>query len=234
MPQEVKSKKWGQHPPDQVDKPGRNDQVRVPVVDGWTQKWLETESETMKISSLVLVTTGLLAATMTGCAGKSTAAGTVNSNFPDVNGSSVSPSASVVPNNQDQVVVVEPGTNGNGAIGQVADQDPSRVFCIIIDPAKGGDANLDVCDPSHLNTETPTASSVCTSTAAPSGCSSHNVGDGPDFCQVTGARDYIFVISNPTANAVSVAYEVIDITGYPHQSCADLNITEDTLLADDF
>jgi len=170
-----------------------------------------------------------------GCSGKAPSAGAINPNFPDLGSGAITPSASVNPNNQDQVVVVEPGSSSqNGVLGQIADQETTHAFCVLIDPAADGNADLEVCDASRVNTETPSVNGICPEADAVSRCASSNTGGGPDFCQVTGARDYVFVIMNPTSQPVSVAYEVVDVTGYPHQSCADLGITENTLQADDF
>ncbi len=167
--------------------------------------------------------------------GKNGSLGSVNPNFPDAASSSIQPSVSVNPNNQEQVTVVEAATDSPGAaIGQIADQDPSRTLCVIIDPKAGEEADLEICEGNKANTETTSASGICPDAVAVTRCASRNVGSGPDFCQVTGAPDYIFVIINPSKQPSTVAYQVIDVTGTPNKSCADLNITEDTIKADDF
>src|SRR6185503_3924808 len=100
------------------------------------------------------------------------------------------------------------------------------------DPSSGENADLEVCDSDRVNTETESANGLCPDADVPDRCVSSGAGSGPDFCQVTGAADYAFVLINPTSQAVSVAYQVIDVTGYPNKSCADLNITEDSIQAD--
>lgn len=168
-----------------------------------------------------------------GCGGGN-ARGTVNANFADVSESPVTPSGAIDPDDAEQFAVIEPGPdNQGGKIGTIADQDPSHVLCVLIDPAPGEDADLEVCEADQVNTETGSVEGLCPEADLPSRCASRNAGDGPDFCQVTGAADYAFVIMNLTPQTVSAAYRVVDVTGYPAQSCADLGITEDSITADD-
>lgn len=177
----------------------------------------------------------LLFLSLTISCSKSSQGGLVNTNFPDVATGSIQPSASVDPNNQEQVVVIEPGSdNQGGTIGQIADQDSAHTFCVIMDPAAGNDADLEVCEANRANSETTSVNGICPEAVAVTRCASRNAGSGPDFCQVMGATDYIFVMMNLTGRPVTVAYQVIDVTGTPNKSCADLNITEDTIQADDF
>jgi len=169
-----------------------------------------------------------------GCSGGTSAQGTVNPNFPDVSDTPVTPAGSIDPDDTEQVAVVEPGPdNQGGQIGTIADQDPSHVLCVVIDPASGDDADLEVCESDKVNTETGSVNGLCPEADAVTRCASRNVGDGPDFCGVTGAADYAFVIMNLTPQASQVAYQVVDVTDYPGQSCADLSITEDSIQADD-
>lgn len=172
---------------------------------------------------------------LTGCSGGTKSAGTVNPNFPDVWDGTISPSTSVDTNNLDAVVVVEPGPdNQGGAIGTISEQETSHTLCVIIDPASGNDADLEACEANKANEETTSVNGICPEADAVTRCASHNAGSGPDFCQVTGARDYIFVMMNLTAQPVTVAYQVVDVTSLPNKSCADLGITEETIQADDF
>lgn len=183
----------------------------------------------MRVASLILSLLFSLAA----CSSSSQSPGGVNPNFPDVEG--ISPATSVDSGNLDQVVVVEPGEDGQtGRIGTIPDQDPSRTLCVIIDPAAGDDADIEVCDADRANEETTSINGVCPEADAVTRCASRNPGSGPDFCQVTGARDYVFVIMNLTSQPVTVAYQVVDVTGYPTKSCADLAVTEETIQAEDF
>jgi hypothetical protein len=169
-----------------------------------------------------------------GC-GNDVALGTVNPSFPDLSESSTPPKGSINPDDTEQVTVVEPGPPDQaGKIGTIADRDPSHVLCVLIDPAEGEDANLEVCDANRVNTETESASGLCPDVEAEDACASNKTGSEPDFCEVTGATDYAFVLINPTSRAVSVAYQVVDVTGYPNKSCGDLNITEDSIRADDY
>ena len=169
------------------------------------------------------------------CSGGTKSAGTVNPNFPDVWDGAISPSTSVDTNNLDAVVVVEPGPeNQGGAIGAISEQETSHTLCVIIDPAAGDDSDLEVCEADKANDETTSVNGICPEADAVTRCASRNAGSGPDFCQVTGARDYIFVMMNLTAQPVTVAYQVVDITSLPNKSCADLAITEETIQADDF
>lgn len=169
-----------------------------------------------------------------GCNSPSASTGGVNPNFPDIGESAVSPSASVDPNDQGQVILVEPGEDyPSGAIGYIADQDPTWILCVIVDPAADGNTDLEVCDADQANTETTSINAVCPESEAASRCSSSGGGSEPDFCEVTGARDYLFVVRNPTSDPVRAAYQVVNVTEYPNPSCADLDITEETILADD-
>lgn len=169
-----------------------------------------------------------------GCNSPSASTGGVNPNFPDIGEEAVSPSASVDPNDQGQVILVEAGEDEpSGAIGHIADQDPTWVLCVIVDPAADGNTDLEVCDADQANTETASINAVCPVSEAASRCSSGGGGSQPDFCEVTGARDYLFVVRNPTPETVRAAYQVVNVTGYPSLSCADLDITEETILADD-
>jgi hypothetical protein len=169
-----------------------------------------------------------------GCGGGTDARGTVNPNFEDVEDAPIEPATALEPGNADQVTVIEPGPdNQAGKIGTIADQDPSRVLCVVIDPAAGNDADLEVCEADSVNEETASVNGLCPEADAVTRCASRNAGSGPDFCQVTGAADYAFVIMNLTPEDVTVAYQVVDVTGYPTQSCADLGITEDSIEADD-
>lgn len=183
----------------------------------------------------------LLLMSLTVSCNKSNQGGSVNPNFPDIGNGVISPSASVDTNNQDQVAVIAPGAdNQSGMIGEIADQEASHVFCVIADPANGQDVDLEVCDAARANTETASVNGICpdsvdsTGRASGARCASRNAGSGPDFCQVTGARDYVFVIMNLSAQSVTAAYQVVDVTGQPNKSCADLGITEETIQADDF
>ncbi|HSA59272.1 MAG TPA: hypothetical protein VLJ37_06260 [bacterium] len=168
-----------------------------------------------------------------GCGGGA-ARGTVNANFEDVSEAPVTPAGAIDPDDTEMVTVVEPGPDDQGGkIGTVADQDPSHVLCVIIDPSPGEDADLEVCESDQVNTETASVEGLCPDADRTSRCASRNAGDGPDFCQVTGAADYAFVLMNLTPQTVSAAYRVVDVTGYPAQSCADLNITENSIRADE-
>lgn len=169
------------------------------------------------------------------CSGGTKNSGTVNTNFPDATGEAISPSTSIETTNLDAVVVVEPGAdNQGGVIGTVSEQEASHTLCVVIDPAEGDDADLEVCDADKANEETTSVNGICPEADVETRCASRNSGSGPDFCQVTGARDYIFVVMNLTAEPVTVAYQVLDVTGQPNKSCADLAITEETIQADDF
>jgi hypothetical protein len=188
----------------------------------------------MKCSKLARALAVLCLLGAAGCGGNA-ALGTVNPNFPDLSDGSTAPGGSINPDDTEQVAVVEPGPSDQaGKIGTIADRDPSHVLCVVIDPSAGENADLEVCDADRVNTETESVNGLCPDADVASRCASSNAGSGPDFCQVTGASDYAFVLINPTSQAVSVAYQVIDVTGYPNKSCADLNITEDSIRADDF
>lgn len=169
-----------------------------------------------------------------GC-GSNAALGDVNPHFPDAGDGATTPTGAIEADNTDQVTVIEPGPSDQaGKIGTIADQDSTHVLCVVIDPSSGENADLEVCDSNRVNTETESVNGLCPDADVVSRCASSNAGSGPDFCQVTGATDYAFVLMNLSAEAVSVAYQVIDVTGYPGKSCADLNITEDSIQADDF
>jgi hypothetical protein len=161
------------------------------------------------------------------------AGGDLNPNFPDLSNEPVQPTTAIDPDDTDQVTTVEAESDDQaGKIGTIADQDPARVLCVIIDPADGNDADLEVCEADRVNEETDSVNGLCPEADAVSRCASSNSGSGPDFCQVTGAPDYAFVIMNLTSEDVTVAYQVVDVTDQPGQSCADLNITEDSIEAD--
>jgi hypothetical protein len=192
----------------------------------------------MKIFSAILwvlfAYIALLHGGAAGCGGGNAAEGTINPNFADLEDAPVEPAGAVEADNAEQVTVVEPGPdNQAGKIGTVADRDPSHVLCVIIDPKSGDDADLEVCETDEVNQETASVNGLCPEADAVTRCASRNAGDGPDFCQVTGAADYAFVLMNLTSSDVTVAYQVVDVTGYPAQSCADLGITEDSIVSDD-
>jgi hypothetical protein len=72
-----------------------------------------------------------------GC-GSNAVLGTVNPHFPDAGDGPTATTASIDPENTDQVTVIEPGPSDQaGKIGTIADQDPSHVLCVVIDPSAG-------------------------------------------------------------------------------------------------
>jgi len=158
----------------------------------------------------------------------------LNSNFPDLSDDAVEPTTEIVGDNADQVTTVEAtDDNQGGQIGTITDQDPSRILCVIIDPAEGDEAQLEVCELDRVNGETDSINGLCPEADAVTRCASSNDGSGPDFCQVTGETDYAFILMNLSDNDSTIAYEVVDVTDLPGQSCADLGITEDSIQADD-
>lgn len=191
----------------------------------------------MKRTILIFLSTFLLALpfwTGTSGCGSQTAAGTINPHFEDINDEAIPLTSALAPNNSDQVTVVEPGIDNQGAkIGSIADIDPARVLCIVIDPAAGDLADLEVCEAERVNTETQSADGLCPEADAVSRCASRNAGSSPDFCQVTGANDYAFILLNPSPEPVTVAFQVVDVTGSPNQSCEDLKIDENSIFADE-
>jgi len=191
----------------------------------------------MKRTILLFSSTLLLAMpfwTGTSGCGSQTTAGTINPHFDDIDDEAIPPTSALAPDNSDQVTVVEPGIDNQGAkIGSIADIDPSRVLCVVIDPAAGDLADLEVCEAERVNTETQSADGLCPEADAVSRCASRNVGSGPDFCQVTGANDYAFILINPSAQPSTVAYQIVDVTDSPSQSCADLTIDEGSIETDE-
>lgn len=170
---------------------------------------------------------------LSGC-GSVPVGGQVNEHFLDVSETPTEPTASIDKLNTDQVTVVEPDIENKGAkIGTIADIDPAHVLCVVIDPADGDLADLEVCAADKINTETQSAEALCPEADQPSRCASLNGGSGPDFCEVTGSTDYAFVLLNLSAKESTIAYQVIDVSGYPNRSCEDLNITESSIAADE-
>lgn len=158
----------------------------------------------------------------------------LNPNFPDLSDKEVEPTTEIVGDNGDQVTTVEATSdNQGGQIGTITGQDPSHVLCVIIDPSAGDEAELEVCELDRVNGETDSINGLCPEADAVTRCASSNAGSGPDFCQVTGETDYAFILMNLSDNDATIAYEVVDVTDQPGQSCADLNITEDSIQADD-
>ena len=158
----------------------------------------------------------------------------INPNFPSLSESPIAPATAIDPNNDVQVVTIEAGEGDqNGEIGYVEAQDPSHVFCVIIDPKEGNSADLEVCEKDKANPDADSVNGICPEADQVTRCASSNEGSVPDFCSVTGAADYAIIIKNLTSEAVHVAYQVIDVTAQPTQSCADLSITENSILTDD-
>jgi hypothetical protein len=158
----------------------------------------------------------------------------LNSNFPDLQDDPVEPTTEIIGDNTDQVVTIEAtGDNQAGLIGTFEGQDASHTFCVILDPAAGDEIQLEVCELDRVNSETDSINGLCPEADAVSRCASSNDGSGPDFCQVTGESDYAFILMNLSDADATVAYEVVDVTDLPGQSCADLGITEDSITADD-
>jgi hypothetical protein len=187
------------------------------------------------IALSVFATLGLTLSTLgftVSCGGN--AASNVNSNFPSIPGEPIPVDDSGQPADENQVVAVEPGEGDqNGAIGEIETVTPNQVLCVIIDPASGDLADLEVCEKSRANESADSVNGICPEADRETRCASTNDGSGPDFCQVTGDREYVMVILNLTGQEVTVAFQVIDVTSLPNQSCNDLNITEATLSADD-
>src|SRR4030095_4753395 len=141
---------------------------------------------------------------------------------------------SIDPNNTQQTVTIPAGAGDqNAAIGEVAPVTADRVLCVMIDPRSGEEADLEVCEKSQANPSADSPNGVCPEADQITRCASVNLGSGPDFCQVTGDTEYIFVILNLTSQSSFVAYQVIDVTDLPTQSCAELNSSDASLTADD-
>ncbi|HSA60435.1 MAG TPA: hypothetical protein VLJ37_12215 [bacterium] len=157
----------------------------------------------------------------------------LNPNFPDLSSDPVEPTTEIVGDNTDQVVTINAtADNQGGLIGTFEGQDASHVFCVIIDPAAGDLAELEVCELDRVNADTDSINGLCPEADAVTRCASSNGDSVPDFCQVTGETDYAFILMNLSDQDAKVAYEVVDVTGLPGQSCADLGITEDSIQAD--
>lgn len=180
-----------------------------------------------------------LAIILVGC-GEGFSPEAFNPNFPSLGDTGIQPSASIDPSSEGQVIDVAPSIPSDdtppvveysGAIGTISDQDPENVLCVLID-GEGGNADLAVCEANSANRETTTADHVCPDEIGADHCSSVNEGNEPDYCSVTGARDYVFSIINRGDEEAQVAYQVINVTLLPDQSCEDLNITEDSITAD--
>ena len=163
-----------------------------------------------------------------------------NPNFPSLGDLGIQPTASVDPTSAGQVIDIAPSVPDDtvpntillsGALGAVADQNPEHVICVVTDGA-GGNADLAVCDAETASQEATSADRVCPEETGDSHCVSNNPDEAPDFCEVTGARDYVFSLINRSATEVRVAYQVINVTNLPNKSCDDLNITEDSVTAD--
>ncbi len=166
--------------------------------------------------------------------------GSANPNFPSLGNPGIEPSSSIDSGSSGKVIDIAPtipsdivvaATEYSGAIGSVADQLVEQVLCIIID-GNGGNVDLAVCDAESADAETNSADRVCPDEIGESHCVSVEGGAGPDFCEVSGARDYLFSIINRSATEVLVAYQVIDVTTLSTQSCDDLEINEATVTAD--
>lgn len=158
----------------------------------------------------------------------------VNSNFSAISEEPIPVNTTIEPDNGEQVVMVEPGEGDqNGSIGEIEPVNPNQVLCIIIDPQSGDLADLEVCEKDRANEDADSVNGICPEADQETRCASFNEGSGPDFCQVTGDREYVMLILNFTSEKITVAYQVIDVTDLPTQSCADLNISEDTITADD-
>jgi len=159
--------------------------------------------------------------------------GQFNENFLDIDPNPTEPTANLEENDTAQVVLVEHNLRTNGArIGSIADINPDHVLCLIIDPAEGDLADLQVCEADRLSHDTASADALCPESSANSSCSSHNDLSQPDYCEVTGASDYAFVVINDSLEDSTVAYQVVDVTSTPNKSCSDLKIDEESILAD--
>lgn len=186
------------------------------------------------MTAILLFSAWALVMSASGAGGCGGGGSSLNSNFPDVSDNPVDPTTEIDADNTDQVTTVESESDNNtGQIGTIEGQDASRVFCVIIDPASGDNAELEVCELDRVNADTDSVNGLCPEADAVTRCASSNAGSGPDFCQVTGTTDYAFIIMNLSSEDVTVAYQVIDVTDLPGQSCADLGITEDSIQADD-
>ena len=176
----------------------------------------------------------LVALVFTAACGGGGGGSTINENFPDLSTSAITPSTDLVADDTEQVVLVPAGENEqNGMLGTIEKQSAATVLCVIIDPAAGDDADLEVCSAKKANDSASSINGICPKADADTRCASFNTGSGPDFCSVTGTTDYVLVVLNLTAEDAVVAYQVIDVTDQPGQSCADLAITEDSITADD-
>jgi hypothetical protein len=168
----------------------------------------------------------------TSCGGDATSM--VNNNFPTLPGEPIPVDDPSKTPNEAQLTTINPGEGDqNGAIGEIDRVNPNQVLCVIIDPAAGDLADLEVCEKSRANESADSVNGICPEADQETRCASANGGNGPDFCQVTGDQEYVMVVLNLTGEAVTVAYQVIDVTDLPNQSCSDLNIAEDTLTGDD-
>lgn len=160
--------------------------------------------------------------------------GTFNANFADLSPEPVPVTTEISPDDTEQVVTIEAGAGDqNGMIGEIEEQTPSQVLCVIIDPREGDNAELEVCEADKANTSSDSVNGICPEADQVTRCASFNEGSVPDYCVVTGDADYIFIVMNLTSNDIQVAYQVIDVTDLPNQSCDDLNITEDSIQTDD-
>jgi hypothetical protein len=158
---------------------------------------------------------------------------TINSNFPAIPGEPIPVDNPGDPADTNQVVTIAPGAGDqNGAIGEIESVSANQVLCVIIDPADGDLADLEVCEKSQANESADSVNGICPEADQETRCASANGGSGPDFCQVTGDQEYVMVILNLTGQPVTVAYQVIDVTNLLSQSCFDIDITEDFLTAD--
>lgn len=193
----------------------------------------------MKLITYSLTFLCLTLLSLNGC-GNNLGPAVVNPNFPSLGDTGLQPSTSVDINSQGQVIDIAPSIEDNaasgitdlsGAVGTFAEQSVETVICVILD-GEGGNVDLAVCDADSANRETRSADKVCPDVIGASHCVSVVTSREPDFCTVTGARDYVFSIINRTPNEVRAAYQVVDVTTLPNQSCEDLNITEDSIIAD--
>jgi len=180
----------------------------------------------------------LLGILLGACSGSSTS--DLNPNFPNLSGDGLQAAFAMDASSFGQVIDVAPSFASetgpkelSGALGLIADQEPEDVLCVLIDGV-GGNADLEVCNADDASAEAASADAICPNEAVSSSCSSSRGGEGPDFCEVTGATDYVFALINRSDTEVRVAYQVIDVSQQPNKSCKDLNIDEDSIKADTF
>lgn len=155
----------------------------------------------------------------------------INPNFPNLGDTTIQPAVSTETASQGQLIDLAPSDDElvpgslilSGAIGEISDQELGRILCIIMDPA-GGNADLEVCPGDKASEEAVSADQVCPNETGDSFCSSSVEDEAPDFCTVTGARDYVFVLINRSLVEVQASYQVVDVSSRPNQSCADLDL----------